>query len=178
MFSLRDPDSVASPALVFFPEAIHRNLRRAVEIAGSPDRLRPHVKTHKTREIVRLELDLGITKHKCATLGEAAMLAECGAPDVLIAYPLVGPNIARLLDLVEKFPATRFLAIGDHADSLRALANAAAARRLTIDVLLDIDVGQHPREPGAPVGDAGPAESVANFRTIFLWVYGIHWITA
>src|SRR5205823_1184016 len=142
-YTLADPAAVPSPALLFYPALIRRNLRRAVEIAGGPDRLRPHVKTHKTREIVRLWLELGVRKHKCATLAEAEMLAGCGAPDVLIAYPLVGPNADRLARLAERYPATRFATLADHADAVRALSAAVAARRQSVDVLLDADVGQH-----------------------------------
>src|SRR5947209_1317096 len=104
-YTLADPAAVPSPALLFYPDLIRQNLRRAVEVAGGPDRLRPHAKTHKTREITRLWLDLGVTKHKCATPAEAEMLAAAGAPDVLIAYPLVGPNADRLARLAERFPA-------------------------------------------------------------------------
>ena len=49
-------------------------------------------------EIIRLELQAGITKQKCATLAEAEMIAECGATDVLLAYPIVGPNAGRVGD--------------------------------------------------------------------------------
>ena len=35
---------------------------------------------------------LGIRKHKCATIAEAEMIAAAGGADVLIAYPLVGPE--------------------------------------------------------------------------------------
>jgi D-serine deaminase-like pyridoxal phosphate-dependent protein len=150
MYALRDPDSVPSPALLFYPDLIRQNLRRALEIAGGPERLRPHVKTHKTREIVRLELDNGVTKHKCATLAEAGMLAECGAPDVLVAYPLVGPNVRRLANLVARYPETRFATIADHADSLRELSNALASGSQTAGVLLDLDVGQG--RTGVPIG--------------------------
>ena len=86
-YALKDTSDIFTPALVFYKELIRRNIARAVEIAGSPSRLRPHAKTHKTREIVRLEIDAGITKHKCATLAEAEMIASCGVADVLLAYP-------------------------------------------------------------------------------------------
>src|SRR6266851_7925628 len=89
-YALKDTSEIFTPALLFYKDLIRRNIARAVEIAGSPGRLRPHAKTHKTREIIRLELDAGITKHKCATLAEAEMLADCGVPDVLLAYNLVG----------------------------------------------------------------------------------------
>ena len=100
LYAIADTSTIFSPALVFYKDLIRRNIAHAVEMAGEPDRLRPHVKTHKTREIVRMELDAGITKHKCATLAEAEMLAGCGVPDVLLAYHLVGPNCGRLARLV------------------------------------------------------------------------------
>ena len=43
-------------------------------------------------EIVRLAESLGIRKHKCATIAEAEMVAAAGGTDVLLAYPLVGPE--------------------------------------------------------------------------------------
>ncbi len=162
-YTLAAPDTVPSPALLFYPALIRRNLRRAVEVAGGPDRLRPHVKTHKTREIVRLWLDLGVRKHKCATLAEAAMLAECGVPDVLIAYPLVGPNTDRLARLAERFPETRFATLADHPDAVRALSAAVAARGQTVDVLLDVDVGQH--RTGIALGPAA-AELYESFARL------------
>src|SRR5438105_11496852 len=141
MYALTDPDAVASPALLFYPALIRRNLRRAIDVAGGPDRLRPHVKTHKTREIARLWLELGITKHKCATLAEAEMLAGCGAPDVLIAYNLVGPNCARLARLLRAYPDCCFSVLADHPAGVAALSRALAAEGLHVEVLLDVDVG-------------------------------------
>ena len=52
-YALSDVSSVFTPALVVYPELIRRNIARVVELAGGPDRLRPHAKTHKTREIAR-----------------------------------------------------------------------------------------------------------------------------
>ena len=85
-YTVHDTASVYSPGLLFFKDLIRQNVARSIEIAGSPARMRPHVKTHKTRELVRLELDAGIMKHKCATLAEAEMLADCGVPAGEIVY--------------------------------------------------------------------------------------------
>src|SRR6266849_5557948 len=113
-YLLHDPSGVFSPSLLFYKDMIRRNIARAVEIAGGPDRLRPHAKTHKTREIIRLQMAAGIKKHKCATIAEAEMIASCGAPDVLIAYPMVGPNCQRVAKLAAKFPSMRFGVTVDH----------------------------------------------------------------
>ena len=81
-YAIRDKAAIFSPALIFYKDLIQRNLTKILAMAGSPLRLRPHAKTHKTREIARMELDAGITKHKCATIAEAELLAQVGAPDV------------------------------------------------------------------------------------------------
>lgn len=150
-YAIRNIDTVFSPALVFFKDLIRKNIAEVIRLAGSADKLRPHVKTHKTREIAKMELDAGITKHKCATLAEAELLAQAGAPDVLIAYPIVGPNCQRLASLMKNYPKTRFSALVDHPKSLEALAQAMTVNGLTLDALIDLDVGQH--RTGMPVGD-------------------------
>jgi D-threonine aldolase len=142
-YAIADTSAIFSPGLVFFRDLIRQNIERMVEMAGTPERLRPHAKTHKTREIARMQLDAGITKHKCATIAEAEMLASAGIPDVLLSYPVVGPNVARLVALVRRYPACRFSVLVDHADSAEALSRGFAAAGLEIDVMLDVDVGHH-----------------------------------
>jgi len=111
--------------------------------AGGVARLRPHVKTHKMPDVVRRKLAFGITKFKCATIAEAEMLAQCGAPDVLLAYQPVGPNTTRLARLAATYRETRFSTVADSARAVRALSAALAETGRTIDVLLDLDVGMH-----------------------------------
>ena len=152
-YTLRDPSEVVSPGLLFFKDLIRKNIARMVEIAGNPERLRPHVKTHKTREIVRMELDAGINKHKCATIAEAEMLAGCGAADILLAYPVVGPNCARVAKLIQAFPRSRFSVLADHPKGAAALSEAMAKAGQKVQVLIDLDVGQH-RTGIAPGPDA------------------------
>ena len=142
-YAITDTAAVYSPALLFYKDLIQRNLALAIEIAGSPERLRPHVKTHKTREIVRLELAAGVRKHKCATLAEAEMLASCAAPDVFLAYNLVGPNCERMTRLIQAYPGTGFAVQADHPDAVRVLSAAMHKAGQSVDVLLDLDVGQH-----------------------------------
>jgi D-serine deaminase-like pyridoxal phosphate-dependent protein len=143
LYAIADISDIYSPGLLFYKDLIRRNIARSVELAGSASRLRPHVKTHKTREIVRLALDAGIAKHKCATLAEAEMLASCGVKDVLIAYNMVGPNCGRMARLARAYPDCRFAVTADDAAAADALSRAMAAEGQTVDVLIDLDVGQH-----------------------------------
>src|SRR4051794_29263262 len=99
---------VITPSLIIFREILETNIDEMIRVAGHPDRLRPHCKTHKMIEVTEIELERGIGKHKCATFAEAEMLAEAGAKDILLAYNIVGPNIGRAVDFVQAFPAVNF----------------------------------------------------------------------
>jgi D-serine deaminase-like pyridoxal phosphate-dependent protein len=134
---------VPSPALLVYPERIAQNIRTALQIVGDARRLRPHLKTCKMGEVVRMHLDEGITRFKCATIAEAEMAARAGALDVLLAYQPVGPNVARFVRLVQTFPATRFAAIVDDTATVDALSAAAGAGALTLDLFIDLDGGMH-----------------------------------
>jgi D-threonine aldolase len=136
-------DEVASPGLLLYPNRIEENLRLMMEMAGGPERLRPHIKTHKLPELITLQLRLGITRFKCATIAEAEMAAQTGAKDILLAYQLVGPNVRRWNELIKMYPATRFVTIVDDEAALNDLSGEFA-------LLLDIDVGQH--RCGAEIG--------------------------
>jgi D-threonine aldolase len=142
-YRLADEADIETPALVFHPALIRANVAAVVAAAGGPDRLRPHVKTHKSADVVRLQLAAGVTKHKCATVAEAEMLAAAGAPDVLIAYPLVGPNVRRLMELKQRFAQTDFSSLVDHPAHADALSAGATAAGTTATFLLDLDVGMH-----------------------------------
>jgi D-serine deaminase-like pyridoxal phosphate-dependent protein len=152
-YAIADTSKIYSPALLFYKDLIRQNVARAVEMAGSPARLRPHAKTHKTPEVAKIQIDAGITKHKCATLAEAEMLARAGAADVLWAYQPVGPNRLRLAHLLRAYPACRFSVLVDHPTAAEALSATMAAEGHSVDVLLDVDVGQH-RTGIAPGPDA------------------------
>lgn len=141
---------VDSPALLIFPDRAEENVRRMISLAGGPERLRPHVKTHKLAELVRMQMALGINKFKCATIAEAEMVAGCGAPDVLLAYQPVGPKVQRLIQLIQKFPHTDFSTIADDATAIQALSAAAVKADVKIKVFLDLDCGMH--RCGVPFG--------------------------
>jgi D-threonine aldolase len=134
---------VPSPALLVYPDRVEENIRRMIGVARGVARLRPHMKTNKLPDVVRMHLAQGITKFKCATIAETEMTAVCGAPDVLLAYQPVGPNVGRLLELVNRFSRTRFAALVDDEGTIRELSQAASAARVTLNLFLDIDCGMH-----------------------------------
>ena len=140
-FTIINPTEIDSPALLVYPNRVEANIRAAVALAGGPDKLRPHVKTHKMRAVTELLLAAGIHQFKCATIAEAEMLAQAGAPDVLLAYPVVGPKVARLKALTERYLATHFSCLIDNLYTIRHLSELFDEE--PIDVLIDLNVGMN-----------------------------------
>lgn len=140
-YQISNESAVPSPAMLVFPGRIRENIRRMVIVAGSPQRLRPHVKTHKLPQVVKMQLEAGISRFKCATIREAQMVAETGAADILMAYPLYGPAVEQLFRLMSKYPGTQFSAIVDNPQHARWLEEAAQRQGRSLGVFLDLDVG-------------------------------------
>ncbi len=69
------------------------------------------------------------------------MLADVGVEDILIAYQLVGPNVERMVRLMDKFPRARFATIVDSPTALESLSTAMEAANKEVAVLLDLDPG-------------------------------------
>jgi D-serine deaminase-like pyridoxal phosphate-dependent protein len=148
---------------------VEENVTRMLAIAGGAEHLRPHIKTHKMQELIELQMRLGITKFKCATIAEAELAARAGVNDLLLAYQPVGPAPQRVAQLLCRFPHVRFSVIADDADALQELSRAIrstfdgsgrAHSQATLDVFVDLDVGQH------RTGVAPGAQAVELYRLI------------
>lgn len=142
-YQITNVESLYSPGLVVFHDLLVSNLEEMIRIAGGPEKLCPHCKTHKTREIIQMQIELGINYHKCATIAEAEMLGEVGVAEVLIAYQLVGPNLNRFRQLVDKFPQTRFAVLVDNPRSADELDAVLTNCQQSVGVLIDLDSGMH-----------------------------------
>ncbi len=174
-YELKDTRAIFSPGLVIFRQMLDHNLTEMIRIAAGADRLRPHCKTHKTREIIELQIAAGITRHKCATIAEAEMLADVGAEDVLLAYQLVGPNIHRFLQLMDKFPSTKFACLADSPLAVDQLSHALKELNTlrTVEVLLDLDPGMN------RTGIELDSRAIELYESIFaaeqISAGGLHW---
>jgi len=142
-YRIDNEDDVFSPALLLYPDRIEENILKMISIAGGADRLRPHVKTHKIPDIIRLQMKHGIQKFKCATIAEAEMVAMCGAPDILLAYQPSGPNIKRFFHLKQSFSETQFSCIVDSEDIIKNLSDFAASKNLETHIWIDINNGMN-----------------------------------
>ncbi len=142
-YLIDDVAQLDTPALVVYPDRVKQNIAYLTGAVSSLSRLRPHVKTNKSREATQLLLDAGITKFKCATIAEAEMLAMIGAPDVLLAYQPNEAKMHRLLDLISAYPATEFSCLVDNLTTARQLSDLAMAAERVVPVYIDLNVGMN-----------------------------------
>ena len=63
-YKVSNEDQIDTPTLLVYWERMNDNIKKVIEIAGSVDRLRPHVKTHKLPEVIQLHKKYGFKKLK------------------------------------------------------------------------------------------------------------------
>jgi D-serine deaminase-like pyridoxal phosphate-dependent protein len=101
------------------------------------------VKTHKLPQVIAMKREVGISKFKTSTIAEAEMTAEAGGEDILLAYQPVGPNIRRFLQLIKKFPQSRFTTVVDNPGTLKEISHSAVRDGVSARVFVDLNTGMN-----------------------------------
>lgn len=142
-FALKNTDEVDSPALLVYPDRVQKNIDAAIAMTGEPERLRPHIKTHKTKEVAQLLMQAGIQQFKCATIAEAELLGICKAPDVLLAYQPLGPKLNRFFSLIQHYGDTAYACLTDNIAAATAIAKHARTHNSILNIYIDLNVGMN-----------------------------------
>jgi len=130
-----------TPALLLDLPLCKRNLARmAKSFADRSAKLRPHFKNHKCSTLARMQLDhgsaIGMTT---AHIDEAEALAAAGINDVLIANQVIG--LGKLHRLMEVANRTNLTLAVDDFDTAKTLSDFAKSARVTVGVLIEVDIG-------------------------------------
>ena len=139
----RHKGDLLTPALLVDLDRLHANIAKMAEHCRSSGcALRPHAKTHKCPEVARRQLDAGARGVSVATIPEAEAMVAAGITGVHLTSPIVEPRkIERMVALARKDPSV-MLAVG-HPREADLLAEAAAAQGVRLNLLVDLDVGDH-----------------------------------
>lgn len=128
-------DHIESPGLLVNPDIVKKNIQWVLnQVDNNPDRLRPHIKTHKTREVNQLLMAAGVYKFKAATIAEAELLALDKAKDVLLSMQPTGTTLARFIELIQKYPETSFACLLDDIEAAKNLNSVASSQRVYVDL--------------------------------------------
>src|SRR6202163_4611682 len=148
-----------TPAAVIDMDRVERNIARiqaTCDAAGVANR--PHIKTHKSPMLAKLQVAAGARGITCQKLGEAEVMADAGIDDILISYNLIGDEkMARLGALQAKANMT---VAADNSVVIAGLPQAAAASGRPLAVVVECDTGRK------RAGVETPGEAIALARMI------------
>jgi D-serine deaminase-like pyridoxal phosphate-dependent protein len=164
-----------TPAIVIDLDVVERNISRVqglMDKAGVANR--PHIKTHKSPELAKLQRDAGARGITCQKLGEAEIFADAGFDDILITYNIFGAEKeARIAALLQRSPVQLTIA-ADNPVTLDGLSRAGVAAGRPVGVVIECDTGRKragvetPREAIALAKDAASRDGLI-FKGLMLY---------
>jgi D-serine deaminase-like pyridoxal phosphate-dependent protein len=148
-----------TPAAVIDMDRVERNIARIQAACAAADIAnRPHIKTHKSPMLAKMQIDAGAKGITCQKLGEAEVMAAAGIDDILISYNLIGEEkMARLAALQARANMT---VAADNPVVIEGLPQAAAISGRPLSVVVECDTGRK------RAGVETPTEAIALARQI------------
>lgn len=144
-----------TPTLILDKRILLGNIRKMSEFAKRNNvNLRPHIKTHKSVEIAKLQLEQGAIGITTAKLEEAEVMAAAGIKDILVAYPVSSPaKIERMIALLNQGVDLKVTV--DNLEQVKLLQKALEKTRHTLEVWIKVNSGLNRCgvEPGAGAVD-------------------------
>lgn len=162
-----------TPALLLDPRRLERNAERMrAKVSDLGVRLRPHVKTSKSIEVLDLlggGQEVPIT---VSTLAEARYFFGHGVRDILYAVGIAPVKLPQVAELIAAGCTLRVIL--DTLEAARALSKFGSANGLVVEALIEIDsdgqrAGVQPGDPLlihiAQALSAGPGARLAGVMT-------------
>ncbi|MFN2510237.1 MAG: alanine racemase [Pyrinomonadaceae bacterium] len=137
-----DLETIATPALLLDVERVRRNADRiGNRVRDLGARLRPHVKTHKSIEVARIQTEGHSGAITVSTLAEARAFAAGGFQDITYAVPIEPGKFKTAVALARS--CGRLGLITDDPQIPALLNETARNENVSIDLFLKIDCGYH-----------------------------------
>ncbi len=155
---MNNVQQLQTPAMVIDRAVVQRNIHHLAEYAKKVGlKIRPHTKTHKSRQVAAMQLEADAIGLAVAKVGEAAIMSAV-CDDLLLAYPPV--DAARATQLAALADGRAVRSAIDSTQALEVAAAAARSAQTTIGLLVDLDVGL------GRTGVQSPGEALALARAI------------
>ena len=158
--------TVPIPFLLVEEKIVRKNINRIHDYANQHGfAVRPHIKTHKSLRIARMQLDSGAVGLAVAKVEEAEVMARLGPVDITVAYPAVGS--ARTERLAKLSLKQNVRVAIDSEYLLNEIGNVVLKYDTNIGILVIFDAGLHrcgTTDPGQIVKLAQHAETQPGLR--------------
>jgi D-serine deaminase-like pyridoxal phosphate-dependent protein len=104
---------------------------------GDANRWRPHLKTSKLGYTMRRLVAHGVVNAKCATTLELLAALDAGMEDVVLAFPVMGANAARVREIAGAHPDRKISVLVEGSDQL------AEWKGSPVGVFVDLNSGMN-----------------------------------
>ena len=133
-------DELDTPSLLVNYDILKKNIQSEQYLADiHSKKLRPHIKTHKSVEIAKMQMQEGAVGICTAKVSEAEIMVDGGITDVLVANEIVGAQkLDKLVALAKKAHISTLV---DSMDVLIPLSKAAAKESVHIGVYVEVELG-------------------------------------
>lgn len=162
-----------TPAVVIDLDVVDKNITRVqglCDAAGVANR--PHIKTHKSPEIAKMQIAAGATGITCQKLGEAEVMADAGIDDIFISYNLLGEQkVGRLGQLLAR---AHIRVAADNPVVIDGLPQAGIMAGRPLEVMVECDTGRKRagvETPGDAVALAKQIAASPHLRFAGLMIY-------
>ncbi|MGL4810206.1 MAG: D-TA family PLP-dependent enzyme [Beijerinckiaceae bacterium] len=131
----------STPCVVIDMDKVERNiakLQQLCDAAGVANR--PHIKTHKSPVLAKMQVEAGAKGITCQKIGEAEIMADAGIDDILISYNLLGEEkMGRLGRVLQK---SRVTVAADNPVVVAGLPRAVEIAGRKLGVVVECDTGR------------------------------------
>lgn len=170
--SILIPEEIPTPAAVVDLDVLESNITSMQQRADSFGvQLRPHVKTHKSVDVARLQLEAGAHGLTVGTLHEASVFAEAGFKDIFLATT-VFPSADKISNLRAVHERATFRLGVDSVAAIEAWARIFSDASRPLEVLLEVDCGEHRTGVDSnSIVDLAAAATRAGLRVVGAYTY-------
>ena len=135
-------NDLQTPAILLNLDALENNIKVYQNVCSENGKeLWPMIKTHKSTELVKMQIEAGATGVLCGTLDEAEASCEIGVKKIMFAYPVASEqSIKRVIELTKKCD---FIIRLDNAEAANMISEAAVKAGVVISYTIIVDSGLH-----------------------------------
>ncbi len=133
-------ETLDTPSLLLNLNKLEENIQRIIDFSQAHQvDYRPHVKTHKSIDIAKLQIEKGAVGITVATVGEAETMVKDGIENILIAFPIARKEkLARVEQIMAK--AKIILAV-DSVEQASIVNSYFEEKNLQIEVWMKVNCG-------------------------------------
>lgn len=133
-------DQLQTPALLLDLGQLQKNITNIIQFAKKYRiNYRPHIKTHKSIEIAKRQIQAGAIGITVATVSEAEVMVDGGIDNLLIAFPISAKGkLQRVLKLMER---AKIIVTVDSIEQATLLNDFFKNHQQTINVWIKVNSG-------------------------------------